>query len=409
MRRTVSTGLSLAMLMTACLSTTGSAASTPLPVPCEALAMAPAPSRELVCVARHIERPDLGPTGVDIALSVDGGRSWKPASGTGLPTGLGTAYPDVFFSLAYTTDHRLYIQEASSGLFVSNDRGQTFTVADPLAVNPYSIRRLSPFWFDSPVPMAGLGRQAAIAYAGNPSAILMPPQHLPAISGPADVARFVPANLAQSTMRIFAVTKTSVSVPTASVLECTVTLVCAKALYTGSSNYLLMSVDISSAERAQALAASIELVNFGTRRVQILTLDRSGGVKRNLALEAIVATRARRDPAAARISVVEDRKSGAWTARLSCLALDGPCDSLYRSLDRGASWRQMSSNRHVSSWDTGVLPARGTGDITDAATTWSGAHGEIYLIGSPEGTFRGLAGAFYCSTDAGRTWHVRCR
>lgn len=409
MQRKVGTVLSLSMLVAACLSTVGSAASIPLPVPCEALAMAPAPSRVVACVARHIERPDLGPTGVDIALSDDGGRSWKAVPGTGLPTGLGTAYPDIFFSLAYAADHRMYVQESSTGLFVSTDRGETFTVADPLAVNPYDIRRLSPFWFESPVPAVGLGRQAAIAYAGNPSAILMPPQHLPALSGPADVARFVPVNLAQSTVALFAVTKTSASAPTASVLECTVALVCAKTLYKGEPNYLVMSIDTGSAERTHALASAIELVNIGTRRIQVLTLDRTGIVKRNPALEDIVATRARRDPISARLSVVEDRISGAWTARLSCLALDGPCDYLYRSTDRGASWRLMSANRRVPAWDTGVLPARGTGDLTDAATTWSGSRGEIYLIGSPEGTYRGLAGAFYCSTDAGRTWHVRCR
>jgi hypothetical protein len=204
------------------------ASATAAPIPCEALGISPSFGHDhsALCIARHQLLPSDQPIGEDVSFTTDGGRGWHRQTATGLPATGATRWSQVVFSADYSNDHKIYVQEASSGLFVTSDGGATFTVADPVALGGGNYPQLTAFFAGGPVAAGiGLPTVPALAYTGaGGTAILVPPVHLPTPS-------IVSTNSAVQTFltlgpQMYAVIQSGGSSIQTTLTRCTTLLVC---------------------------------------------------------------------------------------------------------------------------------------------------------------------------------------
>lgn len=101
--------------------------------PCADITVSPVFTQDHVAICAHLTTDGGSATGVVLFATSDGGASWERQDATGLtvnPQEFST-YPRVAFSPLYEQDHTIFVSFDTSGLFKSTDLGQTFTLVDP--------------------------------------------------------------------------------------------------------------------------------------------------------------------------------------------------------------------------------------------------------------------------------------
>lgn len=390
----------------------------PTPVPCDALGISPnyLQDRMVACVARKIDLPELGPTGVLVSVSTDGGRSWRTQAATGLPSAQASIWDDLQFSPDFARDGIFYVQEQTGGLFRTADGGASFTAADPLALGGGVRAQLSPMWLAPggaaapglPVP---LGPIPGFAYAGAAPAFISPPAHVPVAGTPAQVQAFVALNRRDRTSVVLAVSQDSGQAQSYISL-CTGVLACAQQVEKIPAGQILEGVAplLLGPDLPAAWIGTRQFSNSQQLSAQNRLLTRDGKVRRLPALDRILAAFVG-DPWSIHFWLTNGATAGSLIARISrgTLVQSGPTDVLYASTDMGAHWTLIAkaTNKGVFS-APGGLPSPSNGSNYFSKAIFAAPDGRLFTLGRPSTGTNALLGAVMCSTDRGRTWHERC-
>jgi hypothetical protein len=116
--------------------------------------------------------PDQGPVRFGLFQTGDAGETWIERSAAGVQVVDGDVMGEVVVSPWFEEDRTVYVQ-VGRGLYVSEDEGETFTLADPLAGSGLTWRNLTPF-------VEEVGGDASLAFAfanDDTSAVVRPPLH----------------------------------------------------------------------------------------------------------------------------------------------------------------------------------------------------------------------------------------
>lgn len=142
----------------------------------------PAPQPPLACQSAaftgdagfcsYVSVPDQGPPQIGLYQTEDAGSSWSRRGAAGIQLVDGDVLGEVVVSPWFEEDRTVYVQ-VGRGLFVSEDEGETFSLADPLAGSGLSWRNLAPF-----VDEVAGAPSLAFAFANDDvSALVRPPLH----------------------------------------------------------------------------------------------------------------------------------------------------------------------------------------------------------------------------------------
>ncbi|HYP23586.1 MAG TPA: hypothetical protein VEV43_08430 [Actinomycetota bacterium] len=120
----------------------------------------------------YVSVPEQGPPHLGLYRTDDAGTSWGSRAAAGVQLVDGDVLGAVVVSPWFEEDETVYVQ-VGRGLFASEDGGETFSLADPLAGSGLSWRNLSPF-----VEELGGNPSLAFAFANDDvSALVRPPLH----------------------------------------------------------------------------------------------------------------------------------------------------------------------------------------------------------------------------------------
>lgn len=389
-------------------------ASSPRGALCHLMASAP-DDRSLLCVALRRDPATAVPTGVDVAVSHDQGRTWASKASTGVLLNLPSLLSQVVASANFGADQTWYLQTSDTGVYKSTDDGGTWVLFDPFAPQPSVYASLTPVLVDVPV----LGPRSALAFA-NPlspvSALLDTPAHIP-VPGSADInIRFLAASpgSARYSGRIFvAATHSDPANPASNhavIYSCTAFYACATPVFTASPG-LIYEGAVLHPDFARTGLMAVWLRDFKTARVCAL-LSRDGGAsfQQVKALQPVldklftiksparqVATQLAFDPT----------RNGRIYARVTFKFGGDYPQQLWRSEDYGARWTLLGKSYQVGSKLYGTLPwgSSGYSPPYDSANIRVDRQGRVNVVAvDPAGA--GYAG-FFCSPD-GKKWSHHC-
>lgn len=379
-----------------------------VPPTCEGLVVSPAYRRDrtVFCV---YAAPDA--TRV-LAVSVNGGRTWRTAAMTGLlrPAGLSGIALTLSVSPQFGTDRALFAT-TGSGTFLSADLGQSFRLVDAFT-KPVADGNPVPFVGKvAPLPLGDAAPRLLLAYAGT---------QLPALIDPADGTRR-PATGVPGRGALRFVVRASASAPDgalaivnepdgttdhAVVYRCDASLTCAVPSFAFPSRTrfalhsriaLLPDGSLVAVLSKGGAADTVWRSTDGgatfaawTPLTRILDAAERAGGDRPMVKLAATPGLPRRLYARVEVSQPPTR----WRAGAP------PASQLFRSDDGGGTWRRVGYGRAQSQpGPHGNLP------------WWSSHPGEIEL--APDGRlFASGSNEFlattWCSLDGGKRWYAGC-
>ena len=412
MMRATRLGAAAAAAVSVALSVPAVAAAS---VPCEAVAASPtfARDRTAACLYRKDSNSPML-----LAMSTDGGRSWRKAAMTGLarPEGVQGIDLTVLFSPAYVTDRTL-LAVTGSGLFASTDRGETFSLVDGLVGgggfgNPLVYVATAPA---ATAPVTGTGKHLyALFAAGYRSALVdvtvrwhQPIAAAPggstvrfALGGPSPVAfGYTDDPLTQD--RVLAA------------YRCTADYSCADKLFSFPNGVQLA--------RVQTLRDASLLVTLidDARDVHVWRSTNGGATFAvwkpvdavlapvNRTSEGGVGASLMPDPVNAKrlfLRVTGGPAHGTW-------AKDAPpAEQVFRSDDAGRTWRRLGYQRAVfQPGRRGTLPwNETTGDPTGIVPAGDGRTVLVAAAYVSPGEASENRTGVYCSRDSGLHWGRTC-
>jgi hypothetical protein len=386
---------------------------------CEAVVVSPtfARDRTAACLYR---KDSVSP--MLLATSADGGRSWRAAAMTGLarPEGVQGTGLTVRFSPAYATDRTL-LAVTGSGLFLSTDRGETFSLVDGLVGgggfgNPLVYLAAAPA---TTAPVTGTGRHLYVLFAaGHRSALVDATTrwHQPVTGAPGgSTVRFA---LGATSPVAFGYTQdpfTGVRVLAA--YRCGGDYSCADPLFTFPPG---VAFAMTTDEQAQTLRDGSLVVTLADAAKDVhVWRSTDGGATFAVwrPVDAVLAPVNRTSESGPRVSLMPDpARAGRLFLRVTGGAAHGtwakdapPAEQVLRSDDSGRTWLRLGYQRAVFQpghrgtlpWNettgdpAGIVPAGDGRTVLVAAT---------YVSPGESGTRTGA----YCSRDAGLHWGLSC-
>lgn len=358
----------------------------------------------------YVAVPDQGPPQIGVYETEDAGTSWTEKTASGIHLVDGDVLGAVVVSPWFQEDRTVYVQ-VGRGLFVSEDGGETFALADPLAGSGLSWRNLSPFVEELRDP------SLAFAFANrDASAVVRPPLHQLTPGSPfSDRFFLVPpeAPLAQGA-RVVAVEIDSSDPqrprPRTLVFSCEANLVCQEQLHAFPWGAIPL--------RAWRLPS----IDGEAVIVLVLSEPAGGGLSAWWSRDdgttfeqwAPVTRLLRRMPRRAQVEVgVTGTVGDRVYLRVSrSLGLDPedrreetvPRDRIFSSRD-GDAWRlvaQTGGGERV-----GTIPWTRFPITFDPGYVYLHPNGRLFAIAGTSGA-QGEYDGIYCSTDGGRSWTKLC-
>ena len=395
------------------------AAAAP-PVACEAVVASPAFARDRTAACLY--RKDSN-SPMLLATSTDGARSWRKAAMTGLarPDGVQGIDLTIRFSPAYATDRTL-LAVTGNGLFLSTDRGETFSLVDGL-VGGGGFANPLVYLADAPAataPVTGTVKHLYVLFAaGYRSALVdattrwhQPVAAVPggstvrfALGGPSPVAfGYTDDPLTQD--QILAA------------YRCTADFSCADKLFSFPPG---VRFAMNGDEQVQTLRDGSLLVTLtdGTRDVHIWR-STDGGATFAVwqPVDAVLSPVNRASEGAPRVSLMPDPASA---KRLFLRVTGGPAhgkwakdappaEQVFRSDDAGRTWHRLGYQRAVfQPGRRGTLPwNEATGDPTGIVPAGDGRTVLVAAAYVSPGEASENRTGVYCSRDSGLHWGRTC-
>jgi hypothetical protein len=383
---------------------------------CTALAVSPdfRRDRSVLCL-RLVISPARD---VEVWASKDGGRTWQRTAGAGLAfDAVAETDPVPVFSPRYADDRSVYVM-TGKGLHVSTDLGATFTLVDALA-DGGGHGSLVPFVVTDPAPLGvvpATRTQLVHAHLGHGAAVVDPALrlHRPVAGSASGSARFLLPSGFPAAGEAFSLTSDD-DVTASRPREvpgwdvCDPTLTCTRRFTFPADNAFesaWLAPDVARSGGAYAVLRA-----FGAG-VSAWRSDDSGRTfTRWKSVDGLVAQAARYDgrpQLSFAVSAGAPKRIYLQVARSNT---QGPRrrtvrDSrvmLYRSDDRGTTWRLVS----FTPGDEMPGP-RGTVPWDDNARLYVAPDGRLFALGPDPASDGAGAKVTFCSTDEGRTWHRAC-
>ncbi len=403
----------LPLFLVACLTTFSLRVSASGPIlsatPCDAFGQAPnfASSHLLACVARKIDLPSAGPTGVVFSLSRDAGRTWSAQPAVGLPSNAASVWLDLEFSPDFATDHVIYVQERAAGLFQTDDYGATFSAADPLAIGSGSRDQMAPAWLVLPA----LGSVPALTYVGATDAVVSPPLHLP-IGGTAQQLQGLLSRVNEErSSKAFAVSQDSATAQSY-IYACSVALVCDQLLEKLPAGQVLDGMASLGARHGPVVAwvGTHAAGADGRIDIQNRLVFENGQTRRLASLDDLVNRLRVRSNSSIHVWVAPGRGPRDLVARVSVSVLEQgvPTQSLYSSSDLGSHWSLIASHRASTGAGAKRLGDPPVGSSYFRFAIYGTPDGALFALGKPTSGASALLGAIHCSRDGGRSWFITC-
>lgn len=411
MSRSSATRGALACAIVASFGVSTPAARAVAPPGCEAIWVSPAYRKDHVLLCTHVADSALGH--LVLAVSRDGGRSWRtqpmtglvrPADYTGIPL-------SITLSSAFASDNAL-VATGRSGSFVSTDLGQTFTALDPLT--PGGVVD-NPVGFLSDPVLAASGEESRfhIAYASDRlSAIIDVAGRVrtPVAGVPGRGARRF-SMLAGGPIAFVYESDPAGAEQTLAVYRCNATLTCAERSFAFPSDMTLGQ----GVGRVQLLPDGSVLAVLLSETTWRPVMWRSTDAGRTFAvwrpaqrlIDAVDAF-----PAGLSVSVAANTS----IPRRLYLRVEGqrpgpvwrkgapPASQVFRSDDGGTSWRRVAYRRGEGQpGPRGTLPWTYVGGGDDRAHIQLTPDGRLLAAGATD-TLR----TTFCSLDGGVRWTAGC-
>ncbi len=351
------------LLLVGALSSPSSAATAP--VACKMLDVLEIPARRpvVLCVSKRDET-------VIIALSTDGGRAFSSRSPLGLPPEGVDYIADALLSPTYSTDRAIYLRYRQTGLWKSTDGGANFAPIDFQggAGGVELMSRLPDF------KLAGQA-SPSIALGSSQPAVLVSDRHIPVAGSENQEDRlFLQAGRGPSSRVLLASWQPLLTEPAAQIVvsACDALLSCTTQRVTLTKNARLIGM-------AAEPSAAGNTVVVATHGPSYVWSSRDGG--RTFSPQAALGKLLRdievRNRASTKISVPAILPGG----RHWIIALTTASENFFlHTYDAGAHWRAVP-----------------TAFINSLPVLRSDSRGFVYA-----------SGGFQCSSDAGRTWRLRC-
>ncbi|HVF03514.1 MAG TPA: sialidase family protein [Frankiaceae bacterium] len=385
-------------------------AAAAAPPMCQDIVVSPAYRRDRTVFCVHRGTPDARRV---LAVSVNGGRTWRDAALTGLlrPAGVSGIALTLSVSPAFGTDRTLFVT-TGSGTFLSTDLGQSFRLVDALT-KPHTDGNPVPFVGRlSALPLGDTAPRLLLAYAGT---------QVPALIDPGDGSRR-PATGVPGRGALQFVVRASATAPDgalaivnepdgpadhAVVYRCDGSLTCAVpsfafpsgtrfALHSrvrllpdgslvavlskgGAADTVWRSTDGGATFAVWApVARLLDAAERAGGDRPVVTLASTHGLPRRLYARVEVASPATR-----------------WRPGAP------PASQLFRSDDGGATWRRIGYGRAMfQPGPHGNLPWAGDGQPGEIELA---PDGRLLASGSADSVF-----TTWCSLDGGKRWYAGC-
>lgn len=407
-----------AVAVSVALSVPGAAAA---PVPCEAVVASPtfARDRTAACLYRKDSNSPML-----LAMSTDGARSWRTVAMTGLarPEGVPGIDLVVRFSPAYATDRTL-LAVTGNGLFLSTDRGETFSLVDGL-VSGGGFGNPLVYLADAPAataPVTGTGKHLYVLFAAGYRSALVDATarwHQPVSAVPdGSTVRFA---LGARSPVAFGYTDDPLTQDRVlAAYRCTADFSCADKLFSFPRG--VQFAGNGGNEQVQALRDGSLIVTLidGARDVHVWRSSDGGATFAVWKpVDAVLAPVNRTSEGAPRVSVMPDTAN---SKRLFMRVTGGPAhgkwakdappaEQVFRSDDAGRTWRRLGYQRAVfQPGRRGTLPwNEATADLMGIVPT---GDSRTLLVAatytSPGEASQNWTGV-YCSRDSGVHWSRTC-
>lgn len=359
----------------------------------------------------YVAIPEQGPPQIGLYGTADGGTSWSERAATGIRLIDGDVLGEVVVSPWFENDNTVYVQ-VGRGLFVSEDEGETFSLADPLAGSGLSWRNLTPFAEE----VTG-APSLAFAFANDDaSALVRPPLHQIVTGSPfSDRFFLVPpeASLAEGARAVAVeVDSSDPQRPRARtiVFACEVNLVCHDQLHTFAWGPIPLRAWRLPTDDGDAVIALVLSEPAGAGPSAWWSHD--GGS--TFAEWTPVTRLMQRMPRGARVEIgvtgtVGDRLYLRVSRSIGLYPDDRretaiPRDRIFSSPD-GEAWRlvaQTGGGKRV-----GTIPWTRLPIAFDPGYLSLRTNGRLFAIAGTSGV-QGEYDGIYCSTDGGRSWSQSC-
>lgn len=360
-----------------------------------------------------------------IAVTADGGRTWatQPMTGLTRPTGPAGVGLSLALSPTYATDASLFAT-TGSGTFVSKDRAATFSQVDSLMTgwgvsNPLVyLAESSPAGF----PQSGAGKRVLLLSAeGVGSARTDPssPVHSPVVGIPGGrTVRFALPDSANPFALGYDPSPSGTR--TLSSYRCTPDFTCAAKLFSFPPD---VAFPVPGDERVEVLGdGSVVVVLLdGAHDTHVWrSTDAGASFVAWTPVEKLLSPVNKTSESFPFVSLGSDPgQPKVLYLRLSGRTTQGrwskdapPAEQLFRSSDRGVTWRRIGYQRDASqAGPRGNLPWNAPASGSDPAGVYPSPDGlTVFAVGSyiPSGEANGYYRSVFCSHDQGMHWRTSC-
>lgn len=358
---------------------------------------------------------------LSFAMTVDGGRSWRPVAADGL-TSRGTSLQSFVptFSPRFAADRTILVG-TDTGLHVSRDAGQTWTVVDP-TVRSGSRTNPAPFVASPSVTVPGLDEHLYAAFAGDVRTARIDVTlglHQPAAGTPGDTAVFVPYQSGSGPDQWRVVALGTVQQPPVdeatqqyTLYRCSLELSCVERLHT-----------FPPSDTAQIWAAPngvllVQLARYAVDNAVIemwRSTDHGATFTRWESVDAILAPSLAVSPTLPNIAIAtHPRFPRLMYLRVATSFRIGsrskvPQEQLWRSDDAGLTWRRIGYQLHMAQpGRRGSLPFAGPALGPDLVGVYLAPDGRLFAVGSAVPKDGPSRMGLFCSLDGGRRWGTTC-
>lgn len=378
---------------------------------CQVMAFSPDPATATtgICVTLDYPVGSATPDGNATAyLTTDGGQTWQRRRSEGLRPVLASALRQLVFSAAYATDRAVYLHAFGRGVLRTTDGGDTWLPVAPVTDSSKAYRLLTPLpGVSTPVPGVAV---AALAFAGDPPALVVPPAHVPVAGAPGFELQFLIDGATTMVASLDSEVSGNTTVGRTRIYSCTAALACAEQLHEFPAGHVWhdgwLAPDFASTGHVYAITEDAERRAYAWRSVA-----RGRGFTRWTSLDAFL--RPLVDASGTTVSIAGRPGSRTLYAHISHtpLPLDGrprlpsppapPGEQILRSDDAGSTWRRVAHGLAFGQEGrSGTLPwdARASTVSTAKALTLL-PDGRIVVLAASFPTYFGV----FTSRD-GRAW-----
>ncbi len=410
-------GLVVRSLVAACvvvssgLSAPASSAAVS-PSPCTELSLSPTFSTDgtAVCGGVVLDPGTGAATAPAVFVTTDKGHSWRKASANGIAITRPDDYVGgVSLSPRYSVDHMIFVQLARAGLFVSVDRGETFTLVSPLGLG-----QITPY-VATPGGLTDVARPLLLhadASGNDVSMQIDPSSHavapVPGTPGGdrefAVSPRYATDGLAFAAAAVASADRTYSS---PAVFACAAGFACTDQRFLGPPRSTFERLWVLPSTTPSGFVVAVVVLVGSTPKVW-WSVDGGSTFQPWASVDAIVARMA---PHPAQIAVVADPSvPRRMYLRASWVSVNGdpPDEQIFTSNDAGAHWSRVSYGTWIGPRHVGPMPAiePGEGRWIPGGFIAAGGNGRLFLLAGGR-HHPGYSGP-YCSRDGGKTWNRFC-